>query len=270
MRACPRVALSVLSLTLFAAGCWEDPSKSASEEGDSADSGLEATSPLSATAVEICGDRETTLPISSGEEALSTLDLALPIAELSFLESQAMAQAEHLADQGETCVTVEEDARAGTRHVVASCVNVDGVTLTGEWSRSDAGEGFHLLATDLVHDDGETVFRIDGEAALEDVDGDLFTFVAQITIEDAVMDDLPWARELDVRASHDASGDVVDGWMDVAAGLGERTGGVCFSMDDDQAVFQGAALVVLTGDEALGEGCSGVTIDGVEADPYCP
>lgn len=270
MRACSRVALSVLSLTLLAAGCWEDPSKRSSEEGDSADPGIEATSPLSAAAVEICGGRETSLPISSGEEALSTLSLTLPIAELSFLATQATGMAEQLLDRGETCVTVEGDAVTGERHVVASCVDVGGVTLTGEWSWIEAGEGYHLLATDLVHDDGDTAFRVSGEASLDYEDGDLFTFVAQITIEDAVMDDLPWARELDVRASHDASGDAVDGWMDVAAGLGERTGGVCFSMDDDQAVFQGAALVVLTGDEALGEGCSGVTIDGVEADPYCP
>lgn len=279
----PNVLLATLALSLVSACYFPTRGPKVEETAETGASGP-TDSPLSETARSICGDRETTLPIASAEEALETLNLSLPIAELSFLEAQARGVAEYFLDLGEAtgdvCATIDEDPTTGEIHVTASCVDVHSLTLTGEWSWLDSAEGYHLVAEDLYFNDGETVFSLDGEASFELFSHDSLTFTADLFIDNHNMDDEPWTRDLEISAVRDGSNDVEVGWMEVSSGLGERTGGVCLSAawqssdtceaeGTGETVLQGTSLVVLTSDAETCDGCLGVSIDGVEGEPYC-
>lgn len=281
----PNVLLATLTVSLVSACYMPTRSPKVEETADTADTGAPAdVSPLSATALSICGDRETTLPIASAEEAMETLGLSLPIVELSFLVQQARGLAEYFFDLGEAtgnfCSTIDEDPTTGEIHVIARCVDVHSLTLTGEWSWLDSAEGYHLLAEDVYFNDGETVFSLDGEASFVYETADAFSFVADLFIDNHDMGDEPWTRDLEIYAVRDGSNDTEAGWMEVSSGLGGRTGGVCLSVawqssdtceaeGTGETALQGSSLVVLTSDAETCDGCADVTIDGVAADPYC-
>ena len=169
-------------------------------------------------------------------------------------------------------------ARAGAR---SNFLGYQGYPATVCVSVND--EVVHGIPGPRVLEDGDLVFTVDGEAEYEALSSDELMFDANISILDAIGGDaVPSDRSLNVFAKSAGGVDTWYGWISVAEGLGDRTGGVCFyatvltGVDDTCAdegdstlTLVGADTVELVEDADTCDGCSDVTVNGESVDPYC-
>ena len=247
---------------------------------ESKDDTADTSGALADEAVDLCEGMPLTLPVSDAGEAVQVFTWGMPIAEIGYLGDAVLGAAEYLVDSPDAggCLTVSTDDESGATLIEADCEDIDGITLTGSMSWLNTDTGYALSATALHMDDGNTVLSMDGTSTLF-TDSTRLTFEADISIADTIGDDPPSDRELIGFGSSDDEGSLWYGWISVAAGLGDNTGGSCFSVtesfgDDstcgtDTQVLVGANTAVLTSDPDTCDGCFDVTIDGETVDPWC-
>ncbi len=224
-----RLIVSFLPMLLLSA-CVDDLKPGESETPS--DSGSPATEDpfagLPASAAALCAGQTPTLPVADEDEALATLALAVPIVETRFIVDQALDLAKGLADASAGCVDLSSDPDTGATLLEASCVDVEGYTLTGSLSWQETGEGFSLEAGALtVVDPAFGTLILDGSHALAPSDEAHQTYTAQGRVSTSELEGEPKDRVLALEATFSDTEQRMAGWISVTSGLGERTGGAC-------------------------------------------
>lgn len=182
-----------------------------------------------------CDGQTPTLPVAGEEEALEVVSLSLPIAETSYIVQVALGLAEYLSQPWAACAELSSDPFTGATLVEASCVDVHGYTLTGSMRWRESDEGFSLEADEItVLDPGYGTLILDGEQEFHWLDDTRWTYEIQGRVSLGEPEEEPQDRELSLEAYYSDTRATMAGWVSIASGLGERTGGACLWYTDGE------------------------------------
>ena len=205
------------------------PAEKGEEDGSSAADTDPAFADLPSDAAALCAGQSPTLPIADATEAVETLWVTLPIAESEMLVDDALNLAEYFLSKSDpTCVTLSTEEGTGATLLDADCEEEEsGLALQGSLRFLETEEdnfeldadalGYSLTGADWNVLEGTQTLTSDVETMTYAISGRVRCDICELGLD----------RTLNFVATEQDGDDLLYGWMDVAGGLGGRTGGVC-------------------------------------------